>query len=313
MNIRQLEIFRAVVVAGSASRASEMLGITQPAVSRAIADLERHLGFSIFDRVRGRLVITPEGELLFKEVVQGFEAFDRVRAAAVRIRDFGSGVVKIASLSALGSTLVPRAISLFNKDNPKIAVSLQILSSHAVRDLVADGQFDIGLVADEVELTGVDHQNFGSFRAVCALPPDHDLCAEEVIRPRHLHKQPFIALSPGDKARNQIADIFDDHQVQPTVIVETPNSSTVCALVMEGVGLGIVNPMAVDGYAERGVVFRPFSHDVQFKSYLLYRPDAQKSQIVKSLVQALLKARSLSPTRAQSLRNLVPDRDVQDP
>jgi DNA-binding transcriptional LysR family regulator len=310
MNFRQLEIFRAVVVTGSASRASEILDITQPAVSRAIADLERQLGFSIFDRVRGRLVITPEGEMLFKEVVEGFEAFDRVRAAAVRIRDFGSGLINVASLSALGSTLVPRAISIFNKQNPKIAVSLQILASHAVRDLVADGQFDIGLVADEVELTGVEHQVFGSFRAVCALPHGHDLCVESIIQPKHLHKMPFIALSPGDRARNQIADIFDDHGVQPTIVVETPNSSTACSLVMEGVGIGIVNPMAVDGYAERGVEFRPFSHDVQFKSYLLYRPDAQKSQNVKNMVSALLQARTVPPTRAQSLRNLVPEKNA---
>lgn len=248
--------------------------------------------------------------MLFKEVVEGFEAFDRVRAAAVRIRDFGSGLINVASLSALGSTLVPRAISIFNKQNPKIAVSLQILASHAVRDLVADGQFDIGLVADEVELTGVEHQVFGSFRAVCALPHGHDLCVESIIQPKHLHKMPFIALSPGDRARNQIADIFDDHGVQPTIVVETPNSSTACSLVMEGVGIGIVNPMAVDGYAERGVEFRPFSHDVQFKSYLLYRPDAQKSQNVKNMVSALLQARTVPPTRAQSLRNLVPEKDA---
>src|SRR5262245_11623924 len=110
VNFRQLETFRAVMVSGSASRASELLGITQPAVSRSIAELEESLGFPLFDRVRGRLVPTPEGQLFFKDVAASFAGLDRLRASAARIRDFGSGILRVASLAALGSTLVPRAI-----------------------------------------------------------------------------------------------------------------------------------------------------------------------------------------------------------
>jgi molybdenum-dependent DNA-binding transcriptional regulator ModE len=61
MDHRQLEIFNAVMISGSASRAAELLQVTQPAVSRAIVDLEEAIGFSLFDRIRGRLVPTPEG------------------------------------------------------------------------------------------------------------------------------------------------------------------------------------------------------------------------------------------------------------
>jgi DNA-binding transcriptional LysR family regulator len=103
MNFRQLEIFRAVMVSGSASRAAERLGITQPAVSRALTDLELRVGFDLFDRVKGRLVPTPEGQLFFGDVTMSFVGLDSLRAAAARIRDFGSGTVRIASLAALGS------------------------------------------------------------------------------------------------------------------------------------------------------------------------------------------------------------------
>lgn len=141
MNFRQLEIYKAVMVSGSASRASELLNITQPAVSRSIADLEHATGFALFDRVRGRLVATPEGQLFFKDVSTSFIGLDRLRAAAARIRDFGSGSIRIASLAALGSTLVPRAIKAFREKHPKVAITLQIQLSSAVRDLVANGEF----------------------------------------------------------------------------------------------------------------------------------------------------------------------------
>jgi DNA-binding transcriptional LysR family regulator len=201
MNFRQLEIFRAVMISGTASRAAELLQITQPAVSRGLGELEKALDFALFDRVKGRLVPTPEGQLFFRDVNASFMGLDRLRSAAAKIRDFGSGTIRIASLAALGSTLVPRAIRTFRKRHPQTAITLQILSSSLVRELVANQQFDIGLAADEVDLSGVDHRVFSSFRAVCAVPEKHPLAAKKVIRPEDLHEQAFIALAPEDHAR----------------------------------------------------------------------------------------------------------------
>jgi DNA-binding transcriptional LysR family regulator len=292
MNFRQLETFRAVMLSGSASRASELLQVTQPAVSRSIAELERALGFSLFDRVKGRLVPTPEGRLFFRDVSTSFIGLDSLRAAAARIRDFGSGSLRIASLAALGSTLVPRAIRTFRATNPNIAITLQILSSSSVRDLVANQQFDLGLAADEVDLSGVEHRVFASFSAVCALPAGHPLSSRRTITPKDLHNLPFIALAPEDRARKRMTEVFEAAEMRPQIVVETPNSATICALALEGVGVGLVNPAAADGFSERGLVLRPFEPEVFFKSYLLFRPDAQKARLVKSFVRELLNART---------------------
>ncbi|MFV3129627.1 LysR substrate-binding domain-containing protein [Niveispirillum sp. KHB5.9] len=292
MHFRQLEIFRAVMISGSASRAAELLSITQPAVSRALVELEESLGFSLFDRVKGRLVPTPEGQMFFRDVNTSFVGLDRLRASAARIRDFGSGSLRIASMAAFGTTVVPKAIHAFRKKHPQIAITLQVLSSSAVRDLVANQQFDIGLAADEVDLSGVDHRVFGSFPAVLALPPGHPLAEKPVITPTDLHGQPFIALAPEDRARHRITEILDEAGARPEIVVETPSAGTICALVLEGVGVGLVNPAATDGYAQRGLIFRPFKPDVQFKSHLLFRPDAQKAQLVKAFVGELLTFRN---------------------
>jgi DNA-binding transcriptional LysR family regulator len=291
MNFRQLEIFRAVMISGSASRGAELLQITQPAISRSIADLEQALGFPLFDRVRGRLVPTPEGQLFFRDVTASFTGLDRLRSAAARIRDFGSGSLRIASLAALGSTVVPRAIKTFRDANPQIALTLQIVSSSQVRELVANQQFDIGLAADEVDLSGVDHRIFGNFKAVCAIPAGHPMARLSVVRPADLDGVPFIALAPEDRARERMTRVFDEAGVKPQIIMETPSGSTICALALEGVGVGLVNPAAAEGFAERGLVLRRFEPEVYFRSYLLFRPDAQKSRLVKQFVADLLKAR----------------------
>ncbi len=291
MNFRQLEIYRAVMTSKSASRASELLEISQPAVSRSIADLEASVEFALFDRVRGRLMPTPEGKLFFKEVAASFSGLDRLRAEAARIRDFGSGSIRIASLAALGSTLVPRAIGAFCRTHPNITFTLQVRSSTAVRDLVASGQFDIGLAADEIDLSGVEHRTFQSNAGVCALPATHPLTRKDKILAEDLDRVPFVALSPEDRARLRLTAALDAVGSRPQIIVETPNSATVCAMVLEGVGVGIVNPGAVDGFVERGLVFRPFEPEVQFRSYLLFRPDSQRAKNVKAFTEALLEER----------------------
>lgn len=291
MNFRQMETFRAVMRSGSASRAAELLEITQPAVSRSIAELEKTLGFLLFERISGRLVPTPEGQLFLAEIDRSFIGFDRLKAEAARIRDFGAGHIRIASHAAVGSTLVPRAIRAFHEQHPDIPVTLQIHSTSQVRDLIAHGSFDIGLVADEVDLSGLDHRSFASWAALCAIPPGHPLASRKSIGPKDLEAYPFIALAPEDRARHRMEAVLADHDIRLRVIVETPGSATVCALALAGVGIGLVNPAATDGFAVRGLVLLPFEPAVYFRSLLLFRPDMQKARLVKDMIAALLTAR----------------------
>jgi DNA-binding transcriptional LysR family regulator len=292
MNFRQVEAFRAVMTTGSASRAADLLQVTQPAISRGILELEKETGFPLFDRIRGRLVPTAEGQLFFRDVETTFQGLDRLRISAARIRDFGTGDIRIASLAALGSTLVPHALRLLRQQHASIAVTLQVAGSATVRELVVSSRFDVGLAADEIDVAGVEHQLFATPKAVCAMAASHRLCERTVVTPQDLHEEHFIALSPEDTVRRKLEKVFQDAGIRPKVVAETPNSSTVCALAMEGLGVGLVNPYAADGYSARGVVFRPFSAAVHFRTLLIFRPDLPKSRIVRDLTACLLAARN---------------------
>lgn len=293
MNFRQIEAFRAVIITGTASRAAELMGVSQPAVSRLIGELEATVGFPLFDRVKGRLVPTPEADIFYRDVETSFRGLDRLRSSAARIRDFGSGHIRVASLAATGSTIVPRAVRRFREVFPSAIVTLSIMSSASVRNHIVDGEFDLGLAADEVDLSGVEHQVFGSFPALCAIPPGHPLAAKKVIRPEDLHGVDYVALSPEDRARLQLDQLCLDIGARPKLVIETPFAITACALALEGVGVGIVNPLAVDGFAERGLILRPFEPAVYFKSYLLFRPDMQKARLVRAFVSALMEVRNI--------------------
>lgn len=291
MNLRQIETFAAVMRCGTASRAAETLGVTQPAVSRTLAELERAVGFALFARIRNRLVPTPEARLLYQDVEAAFQGIDTIRASAARIRDQGSGELRVASLSALGGSLVPRAIAAFRKHHPVVRVTLLVLSSREVRDLVASGQFDVGLAADEIDVTGVTHQSFLTRDALCALPLGHPLADRAAITPTDLHGVPFIAYVPEDRARQRLDALLTAETVKPDIVVETIYASTLHALVAEGVGVGLISPAAAEGLDPSRVTLRPFEPAVPIRSLLILPADRPKSEIVRDFIDALMAAR----------------------
>ncbi|KZY43684.1 LysR family transcriptional regulator, partial [Roseovarius sp. HI0049] len=253
MNLRQIEVFRAVVTSGTTSRAAEVLRISQPSVSKTIQDLERSIGFPLFDRVKGRLRPTAEGQLFFREVEHAFAGLAHLRGAAARIRDFGSGELRVGSLSALSTNVMPHALSALVSKNPGIAITFQAQMSSVVRDHVASGQFDVGVVSDEIDKTGVEIRPFARFRAWLAMPDGHPLEAREVIRPVDLVNHPFIALSPEDTTRQQAETALAAEDVKLSIILETPYATTICAMVAAGLGVGLVDPLTANLFQGRGL------------------------------------------------------------
>ncbi len=289
MNIRQIEVFHAVMTNTTASRAAEVLRISQPAVSKAIQELERDIGFPLFRRERGRMFPTAEAQIFFKEVEGSFSGLTKLKSAAARIRDFGSGEIKVASLSALSTNVLPRALRGFRSKHPDVAITFQAQLSSTVKDLVASGQVDVGLAADEIDTDGVDVRPFARYRAAIAVPDGHRLQDADVLTPEDLNGEAFIALSPEDTTRRAVEAVFLDRAVQPKVVLETPYSTTICAMVQAGLGVGMVNPMTAEPYVGRGLRIIPFNPAIFFRTLLVLPPNRYPSRVVSDFVDEVMR------------------------
>lgn len=287
MNLRQIEIFHALMANGTTSRTAEVLRISQPAVSKTIQELEHQIGFPLFHRTKGRLMPTAEGQLFFRDVQGAFTGLTQLRAAAARIRDFGSGELRLVSLSALSTNILPKALRAFQLRHPNVRITFQARMSSVVKELVASGQFDLGLAADEIDVTGVDASLFSYRRLVAAIPGDHPLAALPVIRPADLDGQPFIALAPEDTSRHKLERLFEQRGVRPRIVLETPYSTTVCAMVQAGIGIGIVHPLTAEPYEGRNLIVRAFEPAVHSRTLLLLPPDRPPSRIVADCIEEL--------------------------
>lgn len=272
MNLRQLEAFRAVMTAGSITHAAQTMHLSQPAVSKLIADLELSLGFKLFVRTKGSgLTITPEAEFFFHEVERSFIGLEGLKRTASSIRNLATGSLHIASLPALSFSFLPRVISDFRKQYPGVSIRLYTFSSATVRQWVANQQFDVGLATRAHEIAGVSSTSFLRSVGACVLTPGHRLANRDVIEPADLAGEPFISLMSGDQTRRRIDRVFEDAGVERDLVVETQYAMTVCSLVMQGVGCSIVNPAAATDFVAQGLVIRPFKPRIEFE-YMLHTP-----------------------------------------
>lgn len=290
MNLRQVEVFRVVMTNGTTARAAEVLHVSQPAVSKMIQELERSLGFDLFRRIKGRLQPTPEGQLFFREVEQAFIGLTHLRGAAARIRDYGSGELRIACLSALSTNVLPRTLRAFLTKHPNIAITFQARMSSNVRDLVASGQFDLGIVADEIDRTGVEVEEYAQFRVALAMPEGHPLEELDVIRPADLAGHAFISLAPEDTTREEAQRAFEAAGVTVRTVIETPYSTTICSMVAAGIGVGLVNPLTAEPYEGNGLTLRPFEPALHFRTLLIKPPNRLPSRALEDFVAELKRA-----------------------
>ena len=275
------------MAAGSTSKAATLLGVSQPAVSQLIRKLEAHAELQLFERIRGRLVPTREAVALLDEVDRCFVGLELIQH---RIRSLRSGAIsrlRIAAYPAFGTGVLPRAIArmMIGDGGPK--VSLQIMSSRDVYQSVLAGRFDLGLMADETAVTGLENHAFAQFQGVVVMPPGHPLANRAVIEADDLARTPFIALNPEDPSRHRLERRLAEIDGRFDFVVETPYASTVCELALAGVGVGLVNPIVALAYVERGLILRPFALNVAFACLTIFRPGTPLSPSARELLRCM--------------------------
>ncbi len=289
MLTREIEIFRAVMTAGSATKAARLLGLSQPAVSLSLRRLEQHAGIDLFLRTGGKLLPTPEATALLVEVQRHFVGMEVIEHRLRTLQQFGAGRVRIASFPGLGVGFLPRVLADLAKERERSLVSLQIMGSQDVRNRVLRGEAEFGLVADDVSVSGLEHALFAQYFGVVALPAGHPLAARHVITPKQLARYPFVSLNPEDAVSVRLDAICRTHGVQLQTVAESPYTISLCELVRNRIGIAIVNPITACDYVQAGLVFRPFSERLDFAALTVWPSAQPMSQFIRALLGGMRK------------------------
>jgi DNA-binding transcriptional LysR family regulator len=286
INLRQIEVFHAVMRAGSITEAARVLNVTQPAVSMALKQLEARLHMKLFDRAGGRLTPTPEAKALLPDVAEIFGRLGAVERFSRDLAGGARGVLTIAATSPLCDGFVAKAVATFVAKRPGVKVSLQSIPSPMVLDRVINREVDLGIAYEPVVSDAVQTEEIGRSAIGCIMPVRHALAKRTSIRMRDLDGQPIVTYLPQALLRPYI-DRLLSQKSSPRITVETGTSATAIQLAIHGAGIALVETALFGARPVAGFVMRPIEPKVELKSLLLRPRQSVASRVLEDFIAHL--------------------------
>jgi DNA-binding transcriptional LysR family regulator len=255
VDLRQLEILRAVAQTGSFTSAGEKLHLSQSAVSRQILLLEEELKEQLFLRLGRRIQITPAGTTLLGLSERMFEDLERTRASILDRQQAVTGTVRLVGGMTVCLYVFPPLLKAFRKEHPGVEVKLTPGATPRLIRMLRTGAADLGLLTLPIDDPNLVTVPVMREELLLITAPTHPLAKRRQIAPRDLSGQPFVLFEAGSNSRKAIEAFFRAEQIAPNVVTETENVEIIKALVMVGMGIAIIPYQAVAREVRSGQLF----------------------------------------------------------
>ncbi|MQQ07827.1 LysR family transcriptional regulator [Epibacterium sp. SM1979] len=286
---RQLEAFHAIMVSGTVTGAAEKLGISQPGISNLLSQLEASSEIKLFERHNGRLIPTPEADILFQEVDTLMRGLERTSQTLMDLQSNRLGQLQVASQHSLSFGFMPRLISRFATDRPDVTVSFQAQYSGKIQEWVAAGLFEIGVCEAPLYHDNLNAELF-QFETFLALHKAHPLAEYTVLTPEMLRGVPFVVMSPQHPTQRRLRQAFDDAGVPINARVHSHLFKNLLSFVKQGMGVALVDCFVSDYDDETDVVLRRFDPKVPMEMAVVTSKSRQMSRVGHDFMDLLLAA-----------------------
>lgn len=261
IDVRRLRVLREIAIRGSFSAAAQALHLTQPAVSRQIAALEREVGLRLLDRTSRGPRLTDAGRALVGRSEALLGQIAAAEAELDAIRGLEHGRLRLAAFPTAGATIVLDAVSRFRHEHPGVEISFRDSTSRASRRALRAGELDLALVFDggdeeEGAWDGLERRVLLRDVLHVALPEGHPRASRPSVRLRDLADEPWIrGTQPG---AGVIRGACVAAGFEPRIVAESDHALVIHGLVAAGVGVTLV-PQLNARNVRPGVVLRPIA------------------------------------------------------
>ena len=283
LSLRQIEAFKAVIEHGSISRAAAALHVSQPAMSKIIANLEWDADLVLFDRVKGRLAPTQPGMRLYDEIDRIFSGVQQVENSIDAIRRDDRGRIAIGVMPALSGNFVQQVTMGFLKRHPQAFCVVVSRSSQRITEWLLTRRLDVGLISSDIDNPYLASESLMEHPLVCIMPAGHALAAKRTVRAGDLNGLPFVSFDPESGTAQDIDAMFVAQQARPRIVLVANVAPTLCEFVAAGQGVSLVHPLMVEGFGERLVV-RRFEPAMPYDFRLCHSKDSRNARLVEDFL-----------------------------
>ena len=288
MNLRQMEVFHAIMRAGSVTGAARLLHITQPAVSTVLRHCESQLRVKLFDRTGGRLTPTPEAEAIYPDIANIFQRVDTVTRLTEDLVGGRLGQITVAATFAAANGVLARAVADFTAKRPAIRVAIHALPSVQVIDRVSRREADFGLCFAPARDPAIQAELLKASNIAAILPRDHKLAKLPTIPIEALSGENIITYAPHTPIGRPVEQAFREAGVELNRRIQVNYSSTAFILAAQGAGIALVETLLLNPASSPSLVARPISPAIEVRILLIHalgRPPTKASVKLVELVR----------------------------
>lgn len=245
ITLRQIEVFTEVLKSGSTTQASQVLALSQSAVSAALADLENQLGVQLFDRVGKRLALNEHGRLLYPRAVGLLEQAGEIE----QLFKEDNGAIRLFASSTIGNYLLPGMIAAYRRDFPTLPLELSVGNSQDAINAVADFRVDIGLIEGPCHEPDIVSEAWLEDELVVFAAPDAEIL-QQPITLASLAAAPWILRERGSGTREIVDYLLLSHLPQFQLGMELGNSEAIKHAVRHGMGISCLSRRVISDLLE---------------------------------------------------------------
>lgn len=299
MRARHIEVFRTIMRCGTLTTAARMLNVSQPALSQSLLQAEDELGFRLFERVKGRLVPTPEAEELYPEAERLFGDLENLRRTADDLRLGRRGFVRLAVSAPAALSVVPAALDVFRRAHPEVRILSSVVPLERVVAMLEAGQAGLGMALTDETLPRIGTEVVGRCDLVCLMPAGHPLASRPQLMPADLAGERLISYRhdslPGLALERALAGTGERLRAD----IEVELSIIALAFVQDGLGIALVDGL-MPWSRFPGVVTVPFAPAISLPVAILTslrRPLSRHHELLRiELRRAVAGRLGISPT-----------------
>lgn len=255
MDLRQLEIIRAIADTGSFTAAGEKLHVSQSAISRQILLLEEELGEPVFHRIGRRIRITPAGESLLQLSHRVFRDLQETVSTISDKRESLSGTMRLVGGMTVCLYYFPALLAEVRRVHPHLEMKVTVGSAERSIAMLRSGAGDLGMITLPVEATDLVSVPVLEEELLLVTYPAHPLAKKKSITAADLDKQDFVLFETGSITRRLVESFFAREGVEPEIIMETENVEIIKAMVRNGLGISIIPSQAAAAEIRTGQLF----------------------------------------------------------
>ncbi|MGJ7580009.1 LysR family transcriptional regulator [Variovorax sp. RHLX14] len=287
INLRQIEVFRAVMTTGSIRGASQLLFVSQPAVSRLLSHTESRVGFALFERIKGRLYATPEAKKLFHEIERMYQGVQRVNELAQELAENRQGILNIVSSPSIGQMMIPQAIAAFREDHPQVKLTFQYLGYAPLKERLLNHQADLGVTILPVEHPNLESTPLSKGQLVCICPYNHPLSRLGTLTLADMRPYPLISYDRATPFGLILEGMYDAAEEVLKAAIEVGSPQNACSLVQAGGGIALVDEFSVRNWPTHQLIVRQVANAPELQANLVHQRFDPLSKLAQSFVLVL--------------------------